>query len=211
MTPAQRRALDALWPKYGVDVGMGVVDVDAVFGRHAPTMVEVGFGDGVGLLSLAAAHPENNYLGIEVHRPGVGRVLLRLRELGLGNVRVICADAAAVLANNIPDDSLGAVYIFFPDPWPKKRHHKRRLLQQAFIHMLGRKLKRGGCLHVATDWRDYAEHILIVMSRAPEFRNTAGEGLYSPRPDYRPLTKYEQRGRRLGHEVYDLIFERCGD
>jgi tRNA (guanine-N7-)-methyltransferase len=208
MTDAQRRALDELWPRYGIDAGEGEIGFDAAFGRRAPTAMEIGFGDGRALLAMAAADPETNYVGVEVHRPGVGRVLREIEERGIGNVRVMCTDAALLLAGHVGEASLDAVYIFFPDPWPKKRHHKRRLVQPGFVALLARCLKPGGRLHMATDWEEYAGHMLEVMAGAAQFENRAGAARYSPRPGYRPLTKYEQRGERLGHPVRDLIYTR---
>lgn len=209
ITRAQQRALTELWPHYGIDRGETPLDLDAAFARQAPVMLEIGFGNGDALAVMAAAHPQHNYLGIEVHRPGVGSLLLKLENHAIGNVRVICADATQVLQQNIADGALAAVYIFFPDPWPKKRHHKRRLLQAEFIQLLRLKLKPGGRLHIATDWRDYAESVMDVLEAAPGFNNVAGPDMYSSRPEYRPETRFERRGRRLGHGVWDLIFERC--
>ncbi|OGI44870.1 MAG: tRNA (guanosine(46)-N7)-methyltransferase TrmB [Candidatus Muproteobacteria bacterium RIFCSPHIGHO2_01_FULL_65_16] len=208
ITKAQERALTELWPRYGVDAGDAPLDLCALFGRKAPVHVEIGFGNGDVLAAMAARHPEYDYLGIEVHRPGIGALLRRLEAAGLGNARVMRADAEEVLARNIPDAALSAVYIFFPDPWPKKRHHKRRLIQPEFAELVRRKLQPGGMLHLATDWRDYAEQMLDVLSQTPGFENTAAAGAFAPRPEERPLTKFEQRGKRLGHEVYDLSFRR---
>ena len=177
--------------------------------RPAPVMLEIGFGNGDALAAMAAAHPQHNFLGIEVHRPGIGALLLKLEKHAIANVRVICADATQVLQQDMADGALAAVYIFFPDPWPKKRHHKRRLLQAEFIQLLDLKLRPGGRLHIATDWRDYAESVVDVLEAAPGFNNVAGPGMYSSRPEYRPETRFEHRGRRLGHGVWDLIFERC--
>ncbi len=209
MTKAQRRALTALWPAYGVDAD-SPLNFSTLFGRPAPVMLEIGFGDGEALCAMAQAHPENNYLGIEVHRPGVGNLLLRLARQGISNVRVICADAKLVLQHRVPEASLDAVFLFFPDPWPKTRHHKRRLVQPDFVRLVRGKLKLGGCFHLATDWEDYAREILHVLSQAEGFENAAGPGNYAPRPQDRLLTKFERRGRKLGHAVYDLIF-RAGD
>lgn len=206
MTDAQHRALETLWPKYGLDPGAGPLDLDASFGRRAPRLLEIGFGMGDALLEMAERHPENDYLGIEVHRPGVGRLFARLEEKGLRNVRVICADAVEVLRKAIPDASLDVVYLFFPDPWPKKRHHKRRIVQPPFVALLGQKLIHGGVLHMATDWEGYAQHMLAVLSAAPGFVNTAGPGAFTLRPGERPMTKFERRGERLGHPVRDLVF-----
>ena len=208
ITKAQERALTELWPRYGVDAGDAPLDLCALFGRKAPVHVEIGFGNGDVLAAMAARHPEYDYLGIEVHRPGIGALLRRLEAAGLGNARVMRADAKEVLARNIPDAALSAVNIFFPDPWPKKRHHKRRLIQPEFAELVRRKLQPGGMLHLATDWRDYAEQMLDVLSQTPGFENTAAAGAFAPRPEERPLTKFEQRGKRLGHEVYDLSFRR---
>ena len=208
MTEAQRRALVELAPRYGVPAS-APFDFPAIFGRVAPVVLEVGFGDGAALLALAAAHPECDYLGIEVHRPGIGGLLLRLDALALGNVRVCEGDAVQILANSVPDASLDAVHVFFPDPWPKARHHKRRLVQPAFVELVRSKLKPGGVLHLATDWEPYAHEMLSVLAAAPGLRNTA-DG-FAPRPDARPLTKFERRGERLGHRAYDLVFRRSDD
>lgn len=208
LTPAQQRALDILFPQFGIESGSGLLDFSALYGRTAPRILEIGFGNGDSLAAIAQAHPENDYLGIEVHTPGVGHLLLKIEELALNNVRVMCDDAVEVLTQRIPPDSLDAIYLFFADPWPKKRHHKRRIVQTEFVQLLRRRLKVGGIFHMATDWENYAQHMLEVMRAAEGFRNTAASGEYVPRPDYRPLTKFEQRGQRLGHGVWDLIFER---
>ncbi len=200
MTPAQKRALEELWPRFGIEPGETPIDFSAVFGRRVPVVLEIGFGNGNALAALAAQQPQNNYLGIEVHRPGVGHLLRRLYGENLTNVRVLCADAKEVLAHNIPDASLAAVYLLFPDPWPKQRHHKRRLVQPEFIELVRRKLKLGGVLHLATDWQDYAEHMQAVLGTSSGFA-PAPAGL-------RPDTKYEARGRRLGHVVRDLVYVR---
>lgn len=208
MTGAQRRALDELGPRYGAP-GDGVLDFAALFGRRAPVLLEIGFGNGEALLAMAAARPDADFIGIEVHRPGVGALLLRLDQAGLGNVRVVCDDAQAWLERHVPDASLDALHLYFPDPWPKARHHKRRLVQPAFAALVRRKLKPGGILHMATDWEDYARHMLEVMTAAEGYENTADAGGYAPRPDYRPPTRFERRGQRLGHGVWDLIFRRA--
>jgi tRNA (guanine-N7-)-methyltransferase len=208
LTPAQQRAMDELFPRFGLASAAAPLDCTALFGRSAPCILEIGFGNGDSLAAIAQAHPDNNYLGIEVHTPGVGHLLLRIEELGLNNLRVMRDDAVEVLTQRIPDGSLDAVYLFFADPWPKKRHHKRRIVQDEFVQLLRRKLKVGGHFHMATDWENYAQHMLEVMTAAAGFRNTSPTGDYVPRPDYRPLTKFEQRGQRLGHGVWDLIFER---
>jgi tRNA (guanine-N7-)-methyltransferase len=208
ITAAQRNALEHLWSKYGVDPAEGRLDLYTLFGRHAPRILEIGFGMGEGLVSLAKGHTENDYLGIEIHRPGVGALLNKLESEHLRNVRIICADAVEILYRHIPDSSLEAIYLFFPDPWPKKRHHKRRLLQSAFVHLVGQKLKVDGVFHMATDWEDYAQHAMEVLSQIPIFVNTAGNGTFSPRPAYRPITKFEHRAHRLGQSVWDLVFVR---
>jgi tRNA (guanine-N7-)-methyltransferase len=200
MTAAQKRALAELYPRFGLTPGEAPIDFFAAFGRTAPVVLEIGFGNGDALARLAAAHPETDYLGIEVHRPGVGRLLARLAAEGLTNVRVVCADAKEVLARNIPDASLTAVYVLFPDPWPKKRHHKRRLVQPEFVQLLRRKLVPGGVLHLATDWPAYAGHMRAVLGAAEGFAPAATAA--------RPDTKYEARGRRLGHPVTDLAYVR---
>jgi len=209
ITEAQKRAIDELLPRYGVEPGEAPFDFVALFGRDAPVHLEIGFGNGEALAAMALTHPQNNYLGIEVHRPGVGVLLRRLDAECIPNVRVACTDAREVLEQRIPDASLNAVYVFFPDPWHKQRHHKRRLVQPEFIALLHRKLKPGGTLHIATDWEDYAQQMLAQLSATEGFENTAGQGEYAPRPEARPRTKFERRGQRLGHGVWDLIFRRC--
>jgi len=206
MTPAQQRALVEQWDRYGIDPGSGQLDLDAVFGRTAPRILEIGFGDGEALLTLAQAQPETDFLGIEVHRPGVGHLLLRAAALEIGNLRVICADAVEIVEQGLADAVLDRIQIYFPDPWPKARHHKRRLIQPPFAAQLARVLQPGGQLHLATDWEDYALHILAVLDAVPELVNTA-DG-FAPRPLWRPPTKFERRGQRLGHDVWDLLFER---
>ncbi|MFV1997669.1 MAG: tRNA (guanosine(46)-N7)-methyltransferase TrmB [Acidiferrobacterales bacterium] len=208
LTAGQARALDELWPQFGLELNEDEIDVVRTFDRISPVILEIGFGNGESLASIAATHPENNYIGIEVHRPGVGSLLLRLKEGGIKNVRVICRDASEVFQKNIADKSLDAIYLFFPDPWPKKKHHKRRLVQPGFVQQLRRKLKIGGRFHMATDWQSYAEHMLAVLSVAEGFINTTTDGKYSARPGYRPETKFERRGRTLGHDVWDLVFQR---
>lgn len=208
LTVSQQRALDALLPRFGVALD-GVVDFDNVFGRHAPRTLEIGFGNGVSLAQMAAVAPERDFLGIEVHRPGVGHLLLEIEHHALTNVRVICADAVDVLERHIEAASLDRVLLFFPDPWPKTRHHKRRILQPAFVALVHERLKPGGIFHMATDWRHYAEQMLEVMSDTAGFRNAAGHGQFAPKPDYRPETKFERRGLRLGHGVWDLVFVRA--
>jgi tRNA (guanine-N7-)-methyltransferase len=210
ITKAQRRALRELWPRYGLDLAPGPIDFAGVFGRRAPLMLEIGFGNGEALCELARSHPQNDYVGIEVYRPGIGSLLLKLETLMLRNVRVICGDAEQVFAEHIAADSLDAVYLFFPDPWPKKRHHKRRLIQPDFVTRVARSLRPDGRMHIATDWQDYAEHALAVALQTPALENTAGLHGYVSRPDVRLLTRFERRGQALGHQVWDLVFRRVG-
>ena len=206
MSNGQTRALETLLPRFGIPYAEAPLDLVLAFGRAAPKILEIGFGMGEPTAKIAQAQPENDYLGIEVHAPGVGSLLKQLDELGLSNVRVIQHDAVEVLKHMIAPAALDGVHIFFPDPWPKKRHHKRRLIQPELVALLCEKLKPGGYLHAATDWQEYAEHILGVLSAETHLANTV-EG-YAPRPDYRPLTKFEQRGIKLGHGVWDIIFRR---
>ena len=208
LTPGQQRALEQLWPRFGIDHNDTQLKLDTIFGRSAPHILEIGFGNGESLLQMAINHPENDYLGIEVHRPGVGHLLKRIAEEGVKNIRVMSDDAVEVLEGQIQNDSLDAVYLFFPDPWHKKRHHKRRQVRPEWAQLIRLKLKIGGLLHMATDWENYAEHMLDVMGSAEGYRNLSENGDYVPRPDYRPVTKFEQRGERLGHGVWDLIFVR---
>lgn len=203
---AQQRALDALLPRYGIPYSESPLDLDRVFGRSAPKILEIGFGMGETTAKIAQAHPENDYLGIEVHSPGVGSLLNEIEERNLTNLRLIQHDAVEVLRHMIAPVSLDGVHIFFPDPWHKKRHNKRRLIQAPLVALLCEKIKPGGYFHAATDWQEYAESILAVLSAEPRLANTAEE--YAPRPGYRPLTKFEQRGLRLGHGVWDIVFRR---
>lgn len=208
LTKGQQRALVELFPRYGITLQQGIIDFDALFGRCGARILEIGFGNGASLAEMATEHPENDYLGIEVHRPGVGNLLLQIEKQSLNNIRVSNDDAIEVLEQQIPDESLDDVYLFFPDPWHKKKHHKRRIVQPAFVNLIQRKLKPGGIFHMATDWENYAEHIMAAMRTAAGFKNIAGEGQYTARPAYRPLTKFEQRGHRLGHGVWDLVFRK---
>lgn len=208
MTPGQQRALEVLFERYALAVEGERLDLDAVFGRRAPRHLEIGFGMGDNLLAMAGAHAENDYLGIEVYRPGIGRLLNGAAEAGISNLRVFNGDAVEVLEKRIGDEALDAVYVFFPDPWPKKRHHKRRLISPAFVQLLTRKLKRGGHLYLATDWEDYAGQMLEVLNAAPGLQNQAPDGGFIPRPEFRTPTKFERRGQALGHGVWDLAFVR---
>ncbi|GAB4345666.1 MAG: tRNA (guanosine(46)-N7)-methyltransferase TrmB [Gammaproteobacteria bacterium] len=211
MTDAQRTALQRHWQRFGVEPGSGPLDTADVFGRAAPLHLEIGFGMGDSLLHMALQAPENNYLGIEVYRPGVGHLLRRLDECGVENVRLICADAVEVLEHNIPPGSLAALYLFFPDPWPKKRHHKRRIVQPGWIELVRARLKPAGILHMATDWEPYAEWMRELMQQAEGWINLGNADGYASRPAYRPETKFERRGKRLGHGVRDLIYARSAE
>jgi len=207
MTRAQHEALARLGGAY-IIAGHDLHDLDNIFRRRAPRVVEIGFGMGDALALMAQARLQCDFVGIEVHRPGVGSLLLKLEQAAIDNVRIISADAVETLQQHLPDDSLDALHLFFPDPWPKKRHHKRRIVQAPFAELVRRKLKSGGIFHMATDWEDYARQMLTVMEAAPGYRNAAGAGEFSPRPAQRPLTKFERRGQHLGHEVWDLVYLR---
>lgn len=208
LTAGQERALNELFPRYGLELQDCFLNLDDVFQREAPRILEIGFGNGRSLAEMAANNPAQDYVGIEVHRPGVGNLLLQIEKLDLNNLRVMNDDAVEVLKQTIANDSLDAVYLFFADPWHKKRHHKRRIVQKEFVELLRKKLKVGGVFHMATDWEHYAHHMMNVMNESEGFENTAGKDQYLERPDYRPLTKFEQRGQRLGHGVWDLIFKK---
>ena len=206
MSAAQQRALDTLLPRFGIAYSTALLDFASAFGRVAPVIVEIGFGMGETTAALAAANPQNDFLGIEVHGPGVGALLNRVESAGLSNVRVIQHDAVEVVATMLAADSLAGIHVFFPDPWPKKRHHKRRLLQPALVQALAQRLVPGAYLHAATDWDDYAQEILATLSAEPLLANTAAD--FAPRPAWRPQTKFEVRGMRLGHGVRDIVFRR---
>ncbi len=205
ITSAQQRALTTLWPKYGFELS-NLPNFETLFPRPAPTHLEIGFGNGETVLNLAQLHPENNYLGIDVHPPGIGRLLSRIEEQQLTNLRILNGDAVTFLQQNLPNHSLTGIYLFFPDPWPKKRHHKRRLIQPAFIPLLTQALALDGHLYLATDWSTYAEQMLHLLDSTPELINQAGLGHFSPRFTKRPLTAFEQRGQRLGHAIWDLHY-----
>jgi tRNA (guanine-N7-)-methyltransferase len=208
ITEAQQRALAQLWPKYGIEFAPEPLESRALYGRDAPRTLEIGFGNGENLAALAQAHPEQDFLGIEVHRPGVGRLLRALESQQLTNVRLICHDAVEVLARQIAPQWLHEILIFFPDPWPKKRHHKRRLLQPAVARQLAERLAPGGVLRIATDWQPYALEMLTTLGAVAELANLAADGTFVVRPAERQLTRFERRGARLGHEVWDLAFRR---
>ena len=205
-SPAQQRARTELLPRYGIEYRPEPLDFTQAFGRHAPLVAEVGFGMGETTARIAEENPGTDYLAIEVHSPGVGSLLRQLEAKSLGNVRVIQYDAVDVLRDMVPESALAAIHIFFPDPWPKKRHHKRRLVQAPFVELAARRLAKGGILHVATDWQEYADEVLELLSRCGLLANTAAG--FAPRPPWRPETKFERRGRSLGHGVWDIIFER---
>jgi tRNA (guanine-N7-)-methyltransferase len=207
-TAAQQRALEQLWPKYGIPRPDALLDLDTFFGRRAPRMLEIGFGAGEALLAFAQSHPEMDCIGIEVHRPGIGHLLLGVEAAGLSNIRVIDRDAVEVLQDEIPSASIAVAHIFFPDPWHKKRHHKRRLIQPPFVELLARVLEPGATLRLATDWENYALQMRDVLDSSTAFRNVAGEQGFVPRSEVRPLTKFERRGQRLGHQVWDLEYIR---
>jgi tRNA (guanine-N7-)-methyltransferase len=208
ITHAQERALEQLWPRFGIDYAPALLDFEAVFGRCAPRVLEIGIGDGETLLALAMARPDCDFLGVEVHRPGIGHCLLGIEAVALTNVRLISHDAVEVLQHMVPAGSLAEALLYFPDPWPKKRHHKRRIVQPAFVELLATRLEPGGRFRLATDWAPYAEHMLEVLEASPSFTNVSPTGDYVPRPPSRPLTKFERRGERLGHGVWDLVFVR---
>jgi tRNA (guanine-N7-)-methyltransferase len=205
-SPGQQRAYAELLPRLGVPYRPELLDLRAVFGRVAPTVVEIGSGMGETTARIAREHPEIDYLAIEVHAPGVGSLLKQLDECGATNVRVVQHDAAEVMRDMVPPAALAGLHVFFPDPWPKKRHHKRRLIQPAFAELAASRLAPGGYLHVATDWQEYAEHVLEVLRATPGLANTAAD--FAPRPATRPETKFERRGIRLGHGVWDIVFTR---
>jgi tRNA (guanine-N7-)-methyltransferase len=207
-TVGQTRALEESWPRMGVEYSAQPLDLDAIFGRHAPRTLEVGFGNGEHLASLARAHPERDYLGVEVHPPGVGHLLMLAADAGLTNVRVSKHDAVEVLREQIPPASLSEVLVLFPDPWHKKRHHKRRLIQPPFVELVASRLAAGGVFRLATDWEHYALQMLEVLGASPSFRNLSATGDWMPRPEERAPTRFEKRGARLGHGVWDLAFER---
>lgn len=210
LTPSQKRALEELWPKFGLDFANAPLDLDSVFGRTDSTqrILEIGFGNGELLAQLAMANPDCDYLGIEVHRPGVGHLLQLLEREAIANVRIIRHDAVEVLNEQLGPGTLDQVLLFFPDPWPKKRHHKRRIVQPAFAQLVADRLKPDGIFHLATDWENYAEQMLEVLEACAPLENCSGAGKFAERPASRPETKFERRGRRLGHGVWDLLYRR---
>jgi tRNA (guanine-N7-)-methyltransferase len=209
MTVGQTRALEELWPRYGVEYSAQELALDGIFGRSAPRTLEIGFGNGEHLAALATAHPERDYLGIEVHRPGVGHLLMLAASNNLANIRACAHDAVEVLKFQVASGALDEVLVLFPDPWHKKRHHKRRLIQPPFVELLASRLKPGGMLRLATDWEEYALQMLEVLQAASaSFSNLSPSGDWMPRPDERAPTRFEKRGARLGHGVWDLAFQR---
>lgn len=209
MTEGQEQALEQVWPRMGLEHQQGLCDFSHIFARdNAPVVFEIGFGMGDSLIEMAKAEPEKNFIGVEVHTPGVGRILASAEREGLENLRVYCHDAVEIIQDCIPDNSLDRIQVYFPDPWHKKKHHKRRIIQSEFVQKLRGKLKLGGVLHLATDWEHYADWMMEVMAAAEGYQNYASQYCFSERPDYRPVTKFERRGERLGHGVWDLLFER---
>ena len=209
MTNAQTKALEELSPKYAVDVSsLERLDTAAIFGREAPLVVEIGFGMGASFVEMAQKDPLRNYLGIEVHPPGVGACMMLIDEAQISNAKVIKYDAFDVLTKCLGPESIDILQIFFPDPWPKARHHKRRLVNPEFLKLVTPLLKHGGNIRMATDWQEYAEQMLECLNAAEGLENTNPSGGYIPRPEWRPLTKFEKRGERLGHGVWDLVFKR---
>jgi tRNA (guanine-N7-)-methyltransferase len=207
MTRGQERAWLALWPSLGIEAA-GMLDLDSIFGRSVRRTVEIGFGNGEALVAQAIARPAEDFLGIEVHRPGVGHLMLRCEELQVRNLRILCRDAVDVFGEQLAPGSIDEVLLYFPDPWPKKRHHKRRIVQDGFVALVASRLRSGGTFRLATDWEPYAEWMLETLHRNPLLSNLSADGTWSPRPESRPPTRFEQRGERLGHAVRDLAFVR---
>ena len=210
LTKGQDDALERLWPIYGIERADTMLDIDALFENKSPVTLEIGFGDGVSVATMAEAAPDKNFIGIEVHRPGVGRLLHVLEEKNLTNVRVMDDDAVEIIKNRIPQKSLDCVQLFFPDPWHKKRHNKRRIVRADFVKLIASRLKSNGVFHLATDWEDYAVHMAEVMADSDDFKSLAPAftAPYSPKPEARPTTKFETRGLKLGHGVWDLLYEK---
>jgi len=208
LTEGQKRALEELWPRFGIEDRDALLDLEALFGNRAPVILEIGFGNGEATWRMAGTHPEENYIGVEVHRPGVGHLLLEIEKRDIANIRIACADALEFLRSRVPRGSLAGVRVYFPDPWPKKRHHKRRIIQPSTVQLLASRMQPGALLHLATDWEPYALYMLEVISATEEFTNISACGGFCSKPDWRPVTKYEKRGERLGHKVKDLLFKR---
>lgn len=208
MTEGQQSAFDQWWPRYGLSLHSGLAATRDIFAQNKPVVIEVGFGMGDSLLEMAAADPKTNFVGIEVHPPGVGRLINEAGKQDLKNIWVFMADATDVLTDCFDDSSIDRLQLFFPDPWHKKKHNKRRIVQKPFLTTIAGKLKKAGVLHMATDWQPYAQYMVEALEQCPEYQNKAGEQHYSPAPDYRPKTKFEKRGERLGHGVWDLLYEK---
>jgi tRNA (guanine-N7-)-methyltransferase len=208
ITAGQKKAFETLWPIYGLSLFKGKINPSDIFKRSAPLVLEIGFGMGDSLFQMAKQEPEKNFIGIEVHPPGVGRLMNLIDQEKLTNLRVYMADAMDVLEDCIPDESIDRLQLYFPDPWHKKKHNKRRIMQAQFVKKIHPKLKISGIFHMATDWQPYAEHMLEVMALSEGFENIQRSSPYSPRPEYRPVTKFEKRGEKLGHGVWDLMFEK---
>ena len=204
----RKQLLKQLWPRFGINQDTGIIDFNILFDRQAPTFLEIGFGTGTAILEMATKNPENNYLGVEVYRTGIGQVLSQVDDLGITNIRVFNDDAVDVLTHQIPDQSLDGLFLFFPDPWHKKRHHKRRIIKPEFIQLIQQKLQLGGLFHMATDWQHYAEQMLLQMDQAEGFSNISGTGNFSASKADRCETKFERRGLKLGHGVWDLIYKK---
>ena len=208
LTLAQKNAFTELWPKWGLELCASSSDMPAIFGRQAPLIFEIGFGMGHSLVAMAEGEPDKDFIGVDVHQPGIANLLLEIDRRQLNNCRIFAADAHDVLKQVIPDQTLDRIQLFFPDPWPKKRHHKRRIVQSSFLELIHQKMKPGAVFHAATDWQEYADYMLTLLEADPGFKNVYKVGEFSPRPAERPLTKFEQRGQRLGHGVWDLIYTR---
>lgn len=209
ITDRQARALEKLWPVFGLELDMGMLDFKTLFGRESEVILEIGFGMGQALLAMAKANPEQDFIGIEVHRPGVGALLASIEEEGVKNIRIFSEDVRDVFKQNLAEKSLSKILILFPDPWPKKRHHKRRLINPEFLEEAVKKLVPGGALHLATDWEEYAEEMMSAVGALKNLKNLSGEGLFFKGEPLRPSTKFEARGRNLGHEVWDIIALKC--
>ena len=206
LTLGQKTGLIDLWPQFGIDIPSGIIDLNGLFKKIQPITLEIGFGNGDSLLEMAINAPDQNFLGIEVYEAGIGRLINEANKHQLTNLKIIKADAVEVLKHHIENNSFETFQLFFPDPWHKKKHHKRRIVQIDFLDLISDKLQNGGTIHMATDWENYAEHIMETLEKHPHFKNTMGAHKYSLRPEYRPVTKFERRGERLGHGVWDLIF-----
>lgn len=206
LTLGQRTGLIDLWPQFGVDIPNGIIDLNSLFKKIQPITLEIGFGNGDSLLEMAINAPDQNFLGIEVYEAGIGRLINEANKHQLSNLKIIKADAVEVLEHHIKDDSFDTFQLFFPDPWHKKKHHKRRIIQTDFLDLISNKLQDGGTMHMATDWENYAEYMMVTLEKHPHFKNAMGAHKYSLRPEHRPITKFERRGERLGHGVWDLIF-----